>query len=306
MSDLLPLVGEILKDRCIDDLGEENKALKKRLRRTRVVEVTGPNGSPIYASGDLEEGIFGTLRHDDDDDDRWIVNLNRCEECPLEKLMDLEIWLSQQRFLRFDARSGGSYQYSTQVVEMEFKRPKMVYIDAQIHPKPDNFFVSTATFSGERLIPWLSDEMETLGKTIEFERICLRIPEFQRIFDDLSVSQEQQRHNRYQQFYDWIFDSFLQTHGLTDDDDLTVEQNKRINETMAPNLSDLFDSGYPQDKKDNDFEEFIRPFLQLEMMDGLTEVEFNLEFETALESFHRHKTYDYTKERNLMKRWLGG
>jgi hypothetical protein len=58
MSDLALAVAAVLRDKSNADLMEENTALRRRLSDRDAVIVTGPNGSPVYASAQLNDGSF--------------------------------------------------------------------------------------------------------------------------------------------------------------------------------------------------------------------------------------------------------
>lgn len=55
MSDLAPFVAATLKDAATIDLLQENEVLREKLRQTKIVSITGPGGSPVYASGHVTE-----------------------------------------------------------------------------------------------------------------------------------------------------------------------------------------------------------------------------------------------------------
>jgi hypothetical protein len=69
MSDLAPFVAAVLRDKSNADMKEENDALRQeidslrcQLSNTHAVKITGPNGSPVYAHAQLEDGhvvLFG-------------------------------------------------------------------------------------------------------------------------------------------------------------------------------------------------------------------------------------------------------
>ena len=55
MSDLAPFVAATLRDKVVADLKEEIERLQNKLGCARAVEITGENGSPVYARADLEK-----------------------------------------------------------------------------------------------------------------------------------------------------------------------------------------------------------------------------------------------------------
>ncbi|KAL3915343.1 MAG: hypothetical protein SGILL_005700 [Bacillariaceae sp.] len=58
MSDLANLVVATIRDQVVEDLQEENRILKEKLERAenrKMVKITGPNGTPVYARSNMEE-----------------------------------------------------------------------------------------------------------------------------------------------------------------------------------------------------------------------------------------------------------
>lgn len=87
MSDLAPFVAAALKDKTVIDLLEENQKLRQNLAKTRVVEVTGPGGSPVYAKGKMNQGECTA------GGENWTVYLVQGSPCPLDQLSTMEIRL---------------------------------------------------------------------------------------------------------------------------------------------------------------------------------------------------------------------
>ena len=56
MSDLAPYVAAALRDKVVDDLLDENRKLREQLDNARKVEITGKDGSPVYATGAFQDG----------------------------------------------------------------------------------------------------------------------------------------------------------------------------------------------------------------------------------------------------------
>jgi len=85
MSDLAPFVAAALRDKSIHDLMEENRKLREL---AMAVEVTGPEGQPIYARGKFDE--------DGDSAYETLYEVKLSEQltlCPLSDLSDVEIWI---------------------------------------------------------------------------------------------------------------------------------------------------------------------------------------------------------------------
>jgi hypothetical protein len=49
MSDLAPFVAAAIKNKVVHDMRKEIGGLKLQLSRMQEIEVTGPNGTPVYA-----------------------------------------------------------------------------------------------------------------------------------------------------------------------------------------------------------------------------------------------------------------
>jgi hypothetical protein len=88
MSDLAPFVAAVLKDKATADLLQENDELRFALRTSRVVTVTGPGGTPVYAEGQFEEGRHAY------NPNLWEVDLRATGvTCPLVDLLNIAIRL---------------------------------------------------------------------------------------------------------------------------------------------------------------------------------------------------------------------
>ena len=116
LSNLARLVSATLRDKVVLEQCDVISALQSQLESTRVVTVTGYNGSPVLARGSLREGVFddevndeeggvGTLwcvglrgtideeRHHDDDaaDDGSDNNVDNTTTVPMNQLAYIEI-----------------------------------------------------------------------------------------------------------------------------------------------------------------------------------------------------------------------
>jgi hypothetical protein len=89
MSDLAPFVAAALRDKVINDLMEENQAIRKQLQQARRVEITGPGGAPVYAHAQFDDdGDY------DDNPNLWNVKFPEGKQllsCPLSALDGIEI-----------------------------------------------------------------------------------------------------------------------------------------------------------------------------------------------------------------------
>eukprot|EP00578_Thalassiosira_sp_NH16_P030083 CAMPEP_0181076908 /NCGR_PEP_ID=MMETSP1071-20121207/667_1 /TAXON_ID=35127 /ORGANISM="Thalassiosira sp., Strain NH16" /LENGTH=199 /DNA_ID=CAMNT_0023158115 /DNA_START=48 /DNA_END=644 /DNA_ORIENTATION=- len=56
--DLAMLVAATIRDRAVLEQLDEIRSLKSQLRSAQRVEITGPNGSPVYARGNFADGDF--------------------------------------------------------------------------------------------------------------------------------------------------------------------------------------------------------------------------------------------------------
>ena len=53
-SDLAPFVAAVLRDEVVDELIKENNELKSRENKHLLVQITGPNGTPIHYEGSFK------------------------------------------------------------------------------------------------------------------------------------------------------------------------------------------------------------------------------------------------------------
>lgn len=99
---LLEKVAAIFRDETIYEVKRDHDELLAQLRVTRTVQVTGPNGIPIYAQGQLDDGQFQRNRN------LWGVNMvERCSPCLLSSLNTVE--------LRFGGKVVAAFEgYSTE------------------------------------------------------------------------------------------------------------------------------------------------------------------------------------------------
>jgi len=85
MSDLAQSLVTVLRDKALSDLLNENESLRQQLKQIRAVTVTGPEGTPVYATGQFDEGIYAN------NPNLWQVTLRQLQPCPLAELENIEI-----------------------------------------------------------------------------------------------------------------------------------------------------------------------------------------------------------------------
>jgi hypothetical protein len=97
---LARFVGATIRDKVVLDQLEEINALKSQLEATRRVEITGPGGHPVYASGSFALGDFDDDAHDEDGNvgTVWSVGLTtfsdrktRDPAIPMHQMSNIEI-----------------------------------------------------------------------------------------------------------------------------------------------------------------------------------------------------------------------
>jgi hypothetical protein len=91
MSDLAPFVAAALRDKVVQDLMEENKALRQKLQFARRVEITGPGGTPVHARAQFDDN--GEYHGNPN---LWSVKFTKGKQllaCPLAALAGIEIWV---------------------------------------------------------------------------------------------------------------------------------------------------------------------------------------------------------------------
>ena len=92
MSDLAPFVAAAIRDKVVQELMEENEAMRKqvaKLRHFKTVEITGPGGKPVYTRAQFDEdgGYNGNPN-------LWSVHFPEGKQllpCPLPRLEDIQI-----------------------------------------------------------------------------------------------------------------------------------------------------------------------------------------------------------------------
>jgi hypothetical protein len=97
MSDLAPFVAATIRDKVVDDLMKEVDSLKLQLSKTQEIEVTGPNGTPVYATGMLDQGVYT------EDGEFWEVDLVERIGVPLSAIVH-----SRDQGSRIELHVGGS------------------------------------------------------------------------------------------------------------------------------------------------------------------------------------------------------
>jgi len=76
LPSLANLVAATIRDRVVLEQMEEIRLLKAQLSSSQRVEITGPNGTPVYARGNFSNGDFNTvsLQSIENDDDSMMMN----------------------------------------------------------------------------------------------------------------------------------------------------------------------------------------------------------------------------------------
>jgi len=87
MSDLAQSIVTVLRDKALSDLLDETELLRQQLKQCRAVTVTGPDGTPVYATGQFNEGNYEYA----DEPNLWQVALQQLQPCPLTELENVEI-----------------------------------------------------------------------------------------------------------------------------------------------------------------------------------------------------------------------
>lgn len=94
MSDLAPFVAATLRDKVVADMQEELRELNARLDASQLVQVTGPEGHPIYARSLFSKGNY------DNNPELWKVEFptvatkdsaSQNLQCTLSNLPEIEI-----------------------------------------------------------------------------------------------------------------------------------------------------------------------------------------------------------------------
>lgn len=120
MSDLANLVSACIRDKVVHDqqqeilhLQQENANLQERQRHSRRVAVTGPNGVPVYAQGELDRD-GEQVGSQDGDCPRWYVELtqNPGATCTtLQEFLGLEVRVGDTGKKMISDRRGPNDEY---------------------------------------------------------------------------------------------------------------------------------------------------------------------------------------------------
>jgi hypothetical protein len=94
MSDLAPFVAATIRDKVVLELMEENKSMRKQvatLRYFKTVEITGPDGDPVYTRAQFDEdGCYNS------NPNLWSVHFAEGKQllpCPLSMLEGIRVRL---------------------------------------------------------------------------------------------------------------------------------------------------------------------------------------------------------------------
>ena len=113
MSDLLPLVATVLRDRSMLEMMAEMKKLKSLVDERLKVQITGRKGSPVYFEGSLKDGytshrgrcfevMFNDEKNDSDNDSSSIEKYCSRQSLTLSAFDDIEVRLGGVIIQRLD------------------------------------------------------------------------------------------------------------------------------------------------------------------------------------------------------------
>ena len=108
MQNNIMTVANILRGVVLNDLELERNEILDQIRQKRQVQVTGPNGIPIYAKGQLEDGLF-IPRYPD----LWCTKMKRCSPCPLSNLQHVEVRFMGEIVAAFEGYSAEFAAFTT-------------------------------------------------------------------------------------------------------------------------------------------------------------------------------------------------
>jgi hypothetical protein len=101
MSSLGPFVAAVLRDRTVADLLEENEKLRRQLKQRWAVEITGPEGKPVYARAQFDQdGAYGGnprlwrvpfAKNHNKDTTTTTTATTIIAPCPLSELPNMEV-----------------------------------------------------------------------------------------------------------------------------------------------------------------------------------------------------------------------
>ena len=134
MSDLAPFVAATLRDKVVHELQEESKRDREKIRKLeddgkdRMVRITGPGGSPVYAENHFQYAV-----RDEDEPgfpEKFALELQNSTgetnrnpnlaSCPIQSVLDCEIHLGTNKTIRMEERDGYDAMGSVGDRDVEF------------------------------------------------------------------------------------------------------------------------------------------------------------------------------------------
>jgi hypothetical protein len=128
MSDLAPFVAAAMRDKVVLELMEENEAMRKQVttqgHQFKAVEITGPDGDPVYARAQFDED--GGYH---DDPDLWLVIFPEGKQ-----LLPIALSMLEDIQIRLGGASKASFNHDCAVFE--------TYLDEDARDHEDGKVVS--------------------------------------------------------------------------------------------------------------------------------------------------------------------
>ncbi|KAL3940330.1 MAG: hypothetical protein SGARI_001013 [Bacillariaceae sp.] len=196
-SHLAPFVAAVMRDKTVEELMEKVQKQEQQIKDMMKVEITGPEGSPLYMEGQFDEGDWGHRI------DWWCPKMKVEEQqmdCPIRNVRNIEV------------RIGGILQFTVDP-ENDLKT-EFTLVPKSLDEHNDIQKIAIAAEDGSKLYVnvkgWEENEWRTLGDendydiplytleevvpshcTADFVLLAFHIPKYQALIDKVPLSKEQ-------------------------------------------------------------------------------------------------------------------
>jgi hypothetical protein len=289
MSDLAPFVAAALRDKALQDLMVENHALRKQLQCTRRVEITGPNGTPVYARAQFDDGetyVGGSY---------WEVKFPKGQQllaCPLAALEGIEIWIAGMLKATFAENRDFEASLEADEDENESSMPKeatfyfsgasYLYLRVMIDGWPKHLWRESLqeaeSMGAVDLFRHLIDTVATdepLGKMVTFTKVSFDFSGILGVIESMNLpprfktDEERDEHVKKRGFFRAIFEHMRENGGIDDPIPLQIHATSiqdafyRLgvddgDSPMFEELIDLLIDSRQMSATDEDFEAIVK------------------------------------------------
>mmetsp|Transcript_12240 Transcript_12240/g.18771 ORF Transcript_12240/g.18771 Transcript_12240/m.18771 type:complete len:189 (-) Transcript_12240:157-723(-) len=152
MSDLAPFVAAAINDKVVlglmEELEEKTEALNSSL--SRMIRITGPGGSPVYAQRDY----FERVRDDEEDGPLWRLDMINYDsipanpslsKCDVEEIYNCELHIGTKEVIKF------SSDMEKEIISHTHDDGKEVAFSLEIPSKGNNGYQVIIAFRGSQI-----------------------------------------------------------------------------------------------------------------------------------------------------------